>query len=130
VAGKGGDRARWGEARHSFRVLAVEILAELEASASKKQVYEKYRTRLKMSYVTFTRWVRAHQKRRESVSDAPLLALLEASKPGDREAASPQASAPHEKPALRPSSGPLIVRSEKERTFHWDPTEAFDQKFD
>ena len=131
MAGKGGDRARWGEARHSFRVLAAEIVAELDMSASKKQVYEKYRTRLKMSYVTFTRWVRAHQKRRESVSDAPLHALLEASKPTDREADPPQASEPREKPAPdKPSSGPLILRSEKERTFHWDPTEAFNQKFD
>ena len=42
MAGKGGDRARWGEARHSFRVLAAEIVAELDMSASKKQVYEKY----------------------------------------------------------------------------------------
>ena len=126
MAGKGGDRARWGEARQSFRVLAAQVLAELDRSASKKQVYEKYRTRLKMSYVTFTRWVRAHQKRRESVSDAPLHALLEASKPTDREAAPPQASEPPDKR----SSGPLILRSEKERTFHWDPTEAFNQKFD
>jgi hypothetical protein len=130
VAGKEGDRARWGEARHSFRVLAGEILAELDASASKKQVYEKHRARLRMSYVTFTRWVRTHQKPRES-SDAPLLAHLEASKAADREAASPQASALQDKPAPRkPGSGPLIVRSEKERTFHWDPTEAFDKKFD
>ena len=131
MTGKGGDRARWGEARHSFRVLAAEIVAELDSSASKKQVYEKYRTRLKMSYVTFTRWVRAHQKHRESVSDAPLHALVEAPKPTDREADPPQASEPREKPASdKPSSGPLILRSEKERTFHWDPTEAFNQKFD
>ena len=131
MAGKGGDRARWGEARHSFRVLAAEIVAELDMSASKKQVYEKYRTRLKMSYVTFTRWVRVHQKRRESVPDAPLHVLLGASQPTDREADPPQASEPREKPASdKPSSGPLILRSEKERTFHWDPTEAFNQKFD
>jgi hypothetical protein len=112
-------------------VLAGEILAELEASASKKQVYERYQARLRMSYVTFTRWTRAHQKRRESASDAPLLTLLEASEPANREAASPQASAPQDKPApAKPRSGPLIVRSEKEKTFHWDPTEAFDKKFD
>jgi hypothetical protein len=112
-------------------VLAAQILAELDMSASKKQVYEKYRTRLKMSYVTFTRWVRAHQKRRESIADVPLHALLEATKPTDRESDPPQASEPHEKPARdKPSSGPLILRSEKERTFHWDPTEAFNQKFD
>ncbi len=131
MAGKGGGRAWWGEARHSFRVLAVEILAELDTSASKKQVYEKYRTRLKMSYVTFTRWVRVHQKRRESVSDAPLLALIEASKAANRQANPPRVSAPQDKPAPeKMGSGPLIVRSEKERTFHWDPTEAFNQKFD
>ena len=125
MAGKGENRARWGEARHSFRVLAAEILAELDTSASKKQVYEKYRTRLKMSYVTFTRWVRAHQKRLVSVSHAP----LEVSKP-DPEARPRQASALHGKPAPdKPTSGPLMVRSEKERTFHWDPTEAFNQKF-
>jgi hypothetical protein len=84
-----------------------------------------------MSYVSFTRWVRTHQNRRESASDAPLLTLLEASKAADREAASPEASAPQDKPSsTKPRSGPLIVRSEKERTFHWDPTEAFNKKFD
>jgi hypothetical protein len=126
VAGKGEHRARWGEARHSFRVLAAEILAELNTSASKKQVYEKYQTRLKMSYVTFTRWVRAHQKRRENVSHAQ----LEVSK-RDREAGPHQPSALHEKPAPdKPTSGPLIVRSKKEKIFHWNPTEAYNQKFD
>ncbi len=129
MAGKGGDRARWGEARHSFRVLATEILTELDTSASKKQVYQRYQARLKMSYVTFTRWVRTHQKRRESVSDAPLVALLETSKVANREAASPQGSPPQNKPSPE-RTGPLIVRSEKERTFHWDPTEAFNKKFD
>jgi hypothetical protein len=127
VAEKGTDRARWGEARHSFRVLAAEIMADLDASASKKQVYEKHRARLRMSYVTFTRWVRAHQKRRDCVSHS----TLETFKPSSREPAPHQAPALHERPRpYKQSSGPLIVRSEKERTFHWDPTEAFDKKFD
>jgi hypothetical protein len=127
VAGKGTDRARWGEARHSFRVLSAEIVADLDTSASKKQVYEKHRARLRMSYVTFTRWVRAHQKRRDCFSHA----TLEASELSGREAAPHQAPAIHERPIpYKQSSGPLIVRSEKERTFHWDPTEAFDKKFD
>jgi hypothetical protein len=127
VAGKGADRARWGDARHSFRVLAAEIVADLDRSASKKQVYEKYRDRLRMSYVTFTRWVRAHQKRRDCVSDA----TLEVSKSSGREAAPSQVPTLHESPApYKQSPGPVIVRSEKERAFHWDPTEAFDQKFD
>ena len=126
MAGKGENRAGWGEARHSFRVLAAEIVVELDTSASKKQVYEKYRTRLRMSYVTFTRWVRAHKKSRENI----LNVQLEVSKP-DPKAGPHLASQLREKPAPdKPSFGPLIVRSEKEKTFHWDPTEAFNQKFD
>ena len=111
-------------------MLAAQIVAELDMSASKKQVYEKYRTRLKMSYVTFTRWVRAHQKRRESVSDAPLHALLEASKPTDREVDPPKLQSltrrrlPINRVPGRLSCGP------RKREPPWDPTEAFNQKFD
>ena len=127
VAGKKGGRAAWGQARHAFRVLSREIMAELKTSASKKEVYENFKDRLGMSYATFAAWVKVHEEK----SEAPLLAPLEASDqaPLDQEIADAPRSAPPAAPR-KPSSGPLIVRSEKEKTFHWDPTEAFDKKFD
>jgi hypothetical protein len=127
VAGKRGGRAAWGQARHSFRVLSREIMAELKTSASKKEVYERFKDRLGMSYATFAAWAKVYEEK----SDAPLLAPLKASDkaPLDPEIADAPRSA---QPAVprKQSSGPLIVRSEKERTFHWDPTEAFNKKFD
>ncbi len=127
MARKRGGRAAWGQARHAFRVLSREIMAEFKTSASKKEVYERFKDRLGMSYATFAAWVKVY----EETSEAPLLAPLEASDPAPLD---PKiADAPHSAPpaaSRKQSSGPIIVRSEKEKTFHWDPMEAFDKKFD
>ena len=127
MAGKKGGRAGWGQARHAFRVLSREIMAEIKTSASKKEVFDKFKDRLGMSYATFAAWVKFYEEKRKPQLLAPLEASDQA--PFDPKIADAPRSAPPTAPR-KPSSGPLIVRSEKEKTFHWDPTEAFDKKFD
>jgi hypothetical protein len=56
-------------ARHAFRVLSCEIMAELRTSASKKEGDDKFKDRSGMSYVTVASWVEVDEK-----TEAPLLA--------------------------------------------------------
>ena len=109
-------RARWGDGRIAFYALLPEIVSELRLKAPMSRIYAKYKGRLGISYRQFIRLVREY---RDQASDkvAPVA-------PPRLEAASP--SPPPEAGARKP----LYVGPPEERTFHFDPMDAYRKKYD
>ncbi|ADP72048.1 hypothetical protein Rvan_2840 [Rhodomicrobium vannielii ATCC 17100] len=108
-------RAKWGDGRIAFTALLPEIAGELTRKAPMSRIYAKHKTRLGVSYRQFIRLVREY---RDQASDAAPVGL-----PG-LGAASPSPPA-HGRPRT-----PLYVGPPEERTFHFDPMDAYRKKYD
>ncbi|MBT3072038.1 hypothetical protein KKP04_14340 [Rhodomicrobium sp. Az07] len=115
---KGGEkpRAKWGDGRIAFTALLPEIAGELTRKAPMSRIYAKHKSRLGVSYRQFIRLVREY--RDQASDDAAPVGL-----PG-LGAASPSP------PADGRSRTPLYVGPHEERTFHFDPMDAYRKKYD
>jgi hypothetical protein len=122
LKGRERKRAEWGAARQAFLVLATEILVDLDRLGPRTKVYEKFKDRLGMSYSQFCYWVRRY--RQEGTQAA--------------KAASFDGPAAHAMPAqvigapAAPSGDhkPLYLGPSGQRTFHYDPLDAYRKKYD
>ena len=114
---KGESRGPNGETGASpFTRLLPEIVSELRLKAPMSRIYAKHKGRLGISYRQFIRLVREY---RDEASDE-----AGPGSPPRLEAASP--SPPPEAGARKP----LYIGPPEERTFHFDPMDAYRKKYD
>ena len=115
-------RADWGAGRQAFLVLAADILADLGRLPSGRKVYGKFKDRLGMSYSQFCYWVKRYRQEADQAAKARSLdaAALHAMPP--RAPAAPAAPPDGHKP--------LYLGPSEQRTFHYDPMDAYRKKYD
>ncbi|MFT4080216.1 hypothetical protein [Rhodomicrobium sp.] len=109
-------RAKWGDGRIAFTALLPEIAGELTRKAPMSRIYAKHKTRLGISYRQFIRLVREYRHQASDDDDPvglPGLGVASPSPPADG----------------RPRK-PLYVGPPEERTFHFDPMDAYRKKYD
>ena len=118
MTGREKKRAEWGAARQAFLVLAPSILADLDRSVARTKVYAKFKDRLGMSYSQFCYWVKTYRQKAGEMAKA---SSLDGSN-----------SLPHASASLAAVPGghkPLYSGPPAQRTFHFDPMDAYRKEF-
>ena len=113
-------RAGWGEARLAFAVLAAEIFAILNHPVALSAVHARFKDRLNMSYSQFCYWVKEYRRREMKTGNGRINQ--------DSSLASDTNSSPREASANK--RGPLYIKPDPPRTFHYDPMDAYRKKWD
>jgi hypothetical protein len=122
VTGREKKRADWGAGRQALLGLASEVFAGLERSASRRKVYEKFKDRLGMSYSQFCYWVKRYRQEAEQTAKARSLDAPAAHLTPSRASAAPAVPLDGHKP--------LYLGPSEQRTFHYDPMDAYRKKYD
>lgn len=122
LTGREKKRAEWRAGRQAFLVLASEVFAGLEGAASRRKVYEKFKDRLGMSYSQFCYWVKRYRQEADQAATVR-----------SHDVAAPLSTPPRASAApAAPSDGhkPLYFGPSEQRTFHYDPMDAYRKKYD
>ena len=122
MTGREKKRADWGAGRQAFLVLAPEVFAGLERSATRRKVYETFKDRLGMSYSQFCYWVKRYRQEADQAAKARSLDVAAPHSMPPRASAAPAASSDGHKP--------LYLGPSEQRTFHYDPMDAYRKKYD
>ena len=114
----GAPKRRWGDGRCAFHAHARAIRQELTKGRSLTSIYDEYRDRLGIGYTQFTRYIHALKHNRTQPDAAP-----------------PTPSARRPEPTARVGASSIAPGGASQAanglpTFHFDPMDAYKQKFD